>query len=259
MSGNLLVVDWDFFFPNPFDGGEYKTRDVMLYDWQHSESRLYIETLWPIRAAGFVRNGLPLPRCEGYQDFWSRFEIFLPATLLVADSNVWAGSELVESWDEMPWDSVWLYDAHHDCGYKHSSLEKVRENGRIECENWMAVHHERGSDLHVRYPQWKVHAFTAEPQPWFPVDRSFDDGTPPPVNFDTVFLCRSGAWVPPWNDDQFAEFVAAFPGEHEVIGPDMTRRFDMADVDKQVAAYDQLLAMGTENLRILGEEKARGC
>lgn len=240
MSGNLLVVDWDFFFRNPFDGGDYRTDEVLLYDWQHSESPLYIETLWPIRASGFLRNGLPLPRCEGYEGFWKRFEIYLPTTLLVADSNVWAGTEEVERPDLEPWDSVWLYDAHHDCGYGHSSLAEVAANGRIECENWMVVHHNDGAQLHVRYPQWKVHAFTAEPKPWVPVDRAFDDGTPPPVNFDAVFLCRSGAWVPAWCDDQFAEFVAAFPGEHKVVGPDMSRTFDLADVQKLVDMQDML-------------------
>lgn len=40
-----------------------------------------------------------------------------------------------------------------------------------------------------------------------------DDGDPIAEEFDTVFVCRSGAWVPPWCDGQFEEFLDAAPFE----------------------------------------------
>ena len=63
------------------------------------------------------------------------------------------------------------------------------------------------TELHHRYPVWRTAAFELEPEPVVPVDRAFDDGTVPPVVFDAVFVCRSGAWVPPWHDQAFIDFV----------------------------------------------------
>lgn len=33
----------------------------------------------------------------------------------------------------------------------------------------------------------------------------------PRMEFDAVSICRSGAWVPAWCDEQFVEFVKSCP------------------------------------------------
>lgn len=230
VSHNLLVVDWDYFFPNPYDGGDYQTDQVLLYDWNHIESPFFVETLWGGRADGFLMHDLPLPRCSGYEHFWERFGIEPGTPLWVADSNALAG--LMEPNPYASWSSVWLFDAHHDCGYK-GTLEEFRASTRVSCEDWMIMHHDRGARLHVRYPTWKIHAFTCEPKPLVPVDRKIDPGFALGVDFDGVFLCRSGAWVPPWCDDQLTEFIDAYPaGEVKNIDanyPDLVREFSEAE------------------------------
>jgi hypothetical protein len=235
---SLLVVDWDYFFPNPFDGGDQDDPNAPLYDWSHAESRFYIEMVWPGRAASFLINEVPLPMCQGWETFWDRFSFAEGAPLYIADSNAFAGTipaglgyaEAPSEVADWPWGSVWLYDAHHDCGYK-TSPEEVRERGTISCEDWMLVHHDAGSALHLRYPPWRTRF---ERAPAIPIERRTDDGTAPPVVFDAVFLCRSGAWVPPWCDQQFDEFAARYPGgEASLVGPIMTRTFD-----RELAEHD---------------------
>jgi len=86
----LLVVDFDFFFPNPLDAGASDTQSLRLYDWGHAETRIHREVIWPVRAAAFTQQGLPLPRCAATDGFWDRFTLDTD-TLLVADSNAYAG------------------------------------------------------------------------------------------------------------------------------------------------------------------------
>src|SRR5207248_797805 len=66
----LLVVDFDFFFPNPLDAGAADTRSLRLYDWGHAETVIHREVIWPVRAAAFAAEGLRLPRCQPTTGFW---------------------------------------------------------------------------------------------------------------------------------------------------------------------------------------------
>jgi hypothetical protein len=252
---NLLVVDWDYFFPNPWDGGNLDVNDeaMPLYDWAHRESPFHTGPVWSGRGAAFLANDLPLPEVVGWQGFWDRFELHEEAPLLMAESNLWAGTipaglgyagSAVEV-AEWPWESVWLYDAHHDSGYNGITLDAWREKATITCEDWMLVHGDAGSALHVRYPTWKVRAFEVEKATAVPVDRQFDDGTAPPVVFDCVFLCRSGAWVPPWCDHLFEDFAASYPGGGDVslAGPLPRRRQYRESMESEAAMMRRLRAM----------------
>lgn len=250
---NLLVIDWDYFFPQPLDGGDY-TRDLAgLYDWSHAESPFMIDAIWPLRAAGFIERGLPLPRCEGYKGFWDRFTIARGTRLMYADSNSYA--TLLRPSQDGRWDSVWLFDAHHDCGYR-GTLDQWRRTETVSCEDWMVTHAELGSALHVRYPPWKTRAMAVEPEPLVPVDRCMDDGAPIPVTFDAVFLCRSGAWVPPWCDDQFVDMIESYGFWAVNIDEQydqMQREFDhpaaeamATQVRKSIMEWENILAATSE-------------
>lgn len=246
MDQHLLVVDWDSFFPNPLDGGEYVGRkDNLLYDWTKAEAPIYIDMLWTTRASGFIREGLELPRASGYHGFWDRFDYADQenTTLWVADSNRHAG-HMTPDTDFPFYDSVWLFDAHHDCGYKVRSMKEFEESPTFDCEDWMLCHARNGAELHVRYPQWKKYAFDGETEPAVEVDRQFDNGEKPPVAFTDVYLCRSGAWVPSWCDDQFKEFIESWPydwDEYPNTDPtELFRNFNRAEVETIVAAENEL-------------------
>jgi hypothetical protein len=234
VSGNLLVVDWDSFFPE-------LTQDPKmwgLYDWGHAETWLYKGPIWSSRAVGFLMNDLPLPGMnEDWKTFWDRFDIDA-GVLHYADSNVYAMADELWFPGEPP-DQVWLYDAHHDSGYGDRADKKP---GVVSCEDWMVAYGEAGSELHMRYPTWKTWAMELEPEPWVEVDRAFDDGQPNPVKFDSVFVCRSGAWTPPWCDLDFERFLYSAPVD-EIYELDECepRAWDTDAVQRELATTRELL------------------
>lgn len=233
LAGHLLVVDWDYFFPNPLESG-CKPRpgeDPILYDWGHSESMFMIDDIWGTRIEGFERNGLTVPDVDQrWRKFADRFSIDDDAVIKFAESNTFAGSRGYVGDD---FESVWLFDAHHDL-YQHTSVDDFLkkntspEGTQISCEDWMFWHKSCGSDLVWRFPDWheiwkEVHEdddldIAREVN----LDWKVDDWQPVDVEFTDVFICRSGAWVPPWCDDEFNEFIHSFGRDTEQVGPNMS-------------------------------------
>lgn len=212
---NLLVVDWDQFFPNPWGDPEYHGDDELLYDWGHRESPFFIDAIWSSRANGFLMNDVPLPALNGLQDtFWQRFTFAPDTQLFYGESNSQAVSmEITGNSRQRTFRQVWLYDAHHDSGYRGEDPLTMARAGRWTCEDWMVLYAAIGGWLHMRYPTWRAWALKGEPKPIVPVDRKVDDGQPNPVVFNRIFVCRSSAWVPPWAgmDEQFQAFIDAAP------------------------------------------------
>ncbi len=212
----LLVVDWDFFFPNPAYGAAIDA-DSILYVWDFREAPWFIDYCWPSRAAAFLEAGVPLPYCRDYENFWDRFVIRDDAPLLMGDSNANAGLLFPNSLldDDAPeaWGTVSLWDAHHDSGYK-GTYEQWEASDTVACDTWMLMHHKAGSRLEVVYPSWREKIDGVEKGPLIEVDRRIDDGTNPTTVYDAVYVCRSGAWVPSWCDHQFEEFISAVPALH---------------------------------------------
>ena len=246
---NVLVVDWDFFFPVTYPGDEPGSPDWQLWDWGHDETRhagLFLDFIWYSRAAGFIRAGRALPSMDGTQrDFWRRFRFTKHASLYVAESNALAADRRVLDGAT----SVWLYDAHHDSGYQgENSLGAVHQRRGYICEDWMLAYWARGAETHMRYPQHRVNAFEREPHPWLEhrgLDRKFDDGQPNPVLFSRVFLCRSGVWVPSWCDRDFEEFVETCPVRRKVGIPDgfpADRNFKIDEAHTMARLIDEQIA-----------------
>lgn len=212
----LLVVDFDYFFPNPLENGIATSDDWMLYDWGHNEDHPVemMDFLWKQRASAFFAAGRDLPRCEGWENFWDRFTARPEAPLFVSDSNADTGGFLPPTGHgeaTSAWAEIHLYDAHHDAGYQHTYTEYLT-SGTYNCEDWTYPHYQRGTKIHMRYPQWRSNFDALEPQPSIKLaSRRLDDGRQVDKQFDAVFLCRSGHWVPPWCDDQFFAFSGLYP------------------------------------------------
>lgn len=226
---NILSCDFDYFAVDRQGDPNISFREQCLYDWSHKETPMFIHMLWDLRAAGFMRAGLPLPVLSGEERFfWDQFKIKKGATLYYAESHSQAAHlEVTKGWK--PGGVVYNYDAHHDCGYSNDGVVRVMREGRIECGEWMVWYHLMGGELHVRYPQWKKWAFDDEPpmsvclssiaphkKGQEPVDRQFHYGEAPDITFDRVFVCRSGAWVPTWHDAAFFDFIERAPVAHKV-------------------------------------------
>lgn len=206
---NLLVVDWDYFFPTPEGDPAATIEQMFMYDWGHSEKGGMGDILWSIRAAQFDRAGWPRPRMNTeWHDFWDRFDIDEDATLYFANSNALAANDEVRHSLAPRTGAVWLYDAHHDSGYGSRTVEEIRDEGRVYCDDWMIGYQLFDqSELHVRYPRWKPWAMDVEMGPDIEVDRQVDDGAPNPLLFHAVFVCRSDSWVPSWCDEDFQDFI----------------------------------------------------
>jgi hypothetical protein len=121
---NLLSIDADFFFPEPHSGPE-----LLLYDWGHRESPLFINDLWEIRASGFLRHDLPLPGLsDEVEGFWDQFQFKKNAKFYVSESHAFAAtrdlSRRFHGKDKGP-HSVWSFDAHHDLGYKEDAIRTI--------------------------------------------------------------------------------------------------------------------------------------
>jgi hypothetical protein len=234
---NALVVDWDYFFPNPsLSKGGCERRDWLLFDWASGEADDGTDwlvgvgmgqELWQIRARSFLCYGFDLPMCAGWKGFWDRFTGLAGVPMRFADSNLFSAPEYFLPEDGGRWDRIDLYDAHHDSGYKHQ--------GHVHCGNWMLWHRKMGTrDLRVHYPAWRNAVDGAgEAPPVIKVDRSIDDGAPVDVRYQRVFVCRSGSWVPPWCDEDFDRFVDSYPGPwvaHSATDGLNLRLFDEAQV-----------------------------
>lgn len=250
MSRNLLVVDWDYFFPSPDPGDD----DWEFFDWAHKETGFFIEAVWPSRAHTFLVNDRSLPGLTtgpGWatpDGFWDRVGLLDGASLIAVESNVRA---LLAG---TGFDQVWLYDAHHDSGYTtdpdsaaEMALRGSDPAAMWQCGDWMVPLYAAGAELHVRYPTWRTQAMDIEPDPVVEVDRAFDDGTRPPVDFETAVVCRSGAWVPPWHDQAFIDFVDAAPVDtleipDDGIDPMTPRPFDLDQATAMAERTRELMA-----------------
>lgn len=243
---NLLSIDFDYFFPRPPEG---TAEAFQFYDWSHAETMLYIEAVWPMRAATFLNQGRPLPQVnDDWKTFWSRFDFAPHAKLFYGESHAkGAHPEVTERIDGQ----VWVYDAHHDCGYfatdSVAAAQRAKEwmAGRWRADDWLVYYGLRlgPSHLHVRYPTHRSAAFTEEPTPYFStLDRAFDDGAHNRVRFHRVYLCRSGAWVPPWSDTAFDALVAAFPAKGATVDlGTVKRKFTLADAQAYADWLNQAL------------------
>jgi hypothetical protein len=168
--------------------------------------------IWTSRAAALIASGKGLPGTTGEDlTFWDRFTFSPGAKLYVADSHARAWTPRVRNRVT----EVVNYDAHHDAGY-HGDKTGFLAYGAASCDDWVLAYTGDCIPVSVVYPRWRDWAMTAEPEPPVPVPRRVDDGTPDPVPFDRVFLCRSGAWVPPWADAAFYAFLAACPVKKKI-------------------------------------------
>lgn len=246
---HLLVIDFDFFFPNPMEGAPVEDGySPLMYDWGHREAPLFLSNMvWNTRAATFLRGGLPLPSMvppeAGWGAFWARFRIDLDAPLLVADSNMHAGELRSESGGAF--ESVDLYDAHHDSGYHRKSMQEWLDGGTYSCEDWMLCHQLAGTpDLTVHYPQWKASVMEHEVLPeGVEVAQVVDDGEPVDKTYSAVFVCRSGAWVPSWCDGEFAAFLTASGRTFEQVDTEeLDRGFDVAAARRDAEAMEAAFA-----------------
>jgi hypothetical protein len=194
-----LDIDWDFFF------------DDTEMDWGHAESPFFIHHIWDMRAMDFRLAG------ENIQDYAPQGAdnfLLLLKTLNLCPPAVYVGESHLYAWEtymSFTPDLLLHFDSHADMSPKHPEY--------LDCENWLYW-------LLKRKPKMK--ALWVIPNHSFPIHEGDNLGKLP--NFDCIqysafeeywkrsdseyktmlsYTCRSGAWTPPWADEQFDRFVNA--------------------------------------------------
>lgn len=218
----LLSIDWDYFFPIPASDPRG------LFDWGHREASFFIEDIWPFRAASFVRSGMALPGLSGDErTFWKGIKTTKDAPLFIAESHAFAvdpriTASFLEAEARNEKMEIWSYDAHHDLGYSDHAITDIL-NGTVDCGNWLLAYLLRFRvDIKIRYPRWHKHALDQDEIKEslsdlitrHHVDLSITKRERRPV-FDAIFICRSGAWTPPWLDRDFQTFTNGAPNMHQ--------------------------------------------
>ena len=206
---NVLSVDFDYWVPE----------DPML-DWGHQEKGIFLEMIWISRAASLIANDHDPKQISKIDEAPSPIDF---AGFLVDEKGYALGENFAVAESH---ESAYHYfeneknmhvihvDAHHDMGY---TLKKVN------CDNWLQHLIDEGKVKKVSmiYPKWRLQKnmhwdmdmpdeVKSRIEDWKAkgIDISVKFGLnelPANVILNKVFVCRSGCWVPPWLDDDFAD------------------------------------------------------
>jgi len=272
-----LSIDFDYFV---FEDSRW--------GWNHSETKTGIEFAWTARLAEHqlrggsvdLRLSMALVRSNPKpKAFWKTLENLSyrfdqVRSLVVADSHKWAYFAFDASTGPRP-ETIQLvhFDAHHDLLYSVPGLEASIAHEDPGCDNWQMMTLLRYPELAslVVFPAWKGMRDWNIMEKRFP-DMATDDGRedfnvsarvepvvwPDPMvgdvsgTVDRIFICRSGAWVPPWHDRAFQRFcqeasrISGRPVEtpfEEAVDPLATRRINYKAVNDKVLLEMTLLGL----------------
>lgn len=241
----LLSVDWDFFFP-----------DLFHYDWSFSECPLYINGLWHFRAGNHNLKTKEIaieavrPNEALLRGFWEKIidtHKCTPWKIVISESHL----DIVHLLKMYPDCDVLNFDSHHDLGYD----DKTKDI--IDCSNWAAYGLALGLINHyrLRYPPWRKEHAEDCPAEVKNLVKMAEYGLPKFVReIDIIFVCRSGAWTPPWSDDKWLEFIGGLRDINPIVWEqrivlreaDLAREFDakeaMRNADLFKMARDHVIA-----------------
>ncbi len=203
----ILSIDFDFF-----------VREKLEWDWGHRESPLFIETIWPIRASTMLAKGL---------DFAAEAGIIGKPSELISDleNQKWKFRKdfklsIAESHSSAYYSlkgkknlEIINIDAHHDISYGQTDS--------LSCGNWIYRLALEGSvkKVTIVYPEWRKEQNFDYPSDevlsdlrnlGVEVDIVYGIQSVEPKTVSEVFIARSGAWVPPWTDNEFMDFISTW-------------------------------------------------
>jgi hypothetical protein len=225
-SNIWLSVDWDYF-----------VREDEAWDFGHAETPDFRSHLWDIRVAQFLAVGRDLIEETSLEqaepsprDFWRRlqglgYDFRKVKTIVVGDSHQWAYDVFKRSvlaGPPLSQTRIVHFDAHHDLTYDIRRFEREACEERITCENWLLMTHLCQYRLRslIVYPPWKGLRDWEQsfPKKFSELREALKRYTEPCVwpdpliseaagEVELVYICRSGAWTPPWHDQAFIRFV----------------------------------------------------
>ena len=225
---SLLSVDFDFF-----------VQEDPMWDLGHIENEFFMDFMWKARPHLFGQM-----KAEGHEGFWDR----LRASFIFGDEAFVSESHLEAHNLIKPFKQVILIDAHHDCWEKADPLN-------ITCDSWaFYAAKEMKCDIIWVHPSWvdpqtmevpgsvrgKVRTMTLDA-----LLENFSE-----YKIDTVHICRSGCWIPPWLDQEFIDFVRGGFPEATTVGrfEPMKKRWTDTDI-KELEHLNATLGLAQNQAR----------
>jgi len=200
MERCLLSVDWDYFIDthNKNLGSRLENNKNIINLWykryfQLNESGKNIQNLFQLS--------------PDVNNFWSEiknhFEFTKDVQVYVSDSHALSYDIAEKNRSNM----VYLFDAHSDLGY--GGLSSL--NFEVNCANWLGklLKNKVINEADIIYSPYT----TEKPEYFKQICRSLNARFIALNDLDkreaisAVHICRSGAWTPPWFDEQFFNFI----------------------------------------------------
>jgi len=202
MKNCLLSIDWDYFIHSP------------LYSWGiYLENEKNLIDIWYKRYIQAKARGEDLQNAfwlsPELNTFWhkikKRFKFVQDIKVYVSDSHALSYKIAIAHSCK----TVFMFDSHADLGYGGlSSLEF-----EVNCSNWLGKllknqHIKAANIIYGPYAEETAEQFSS-------LNRIYNIKYPSlkdlnqTVTISALHICRSGAWTPPWMDDEFFNFINA--------------------------------------------------
>ncbi len=208
MGNSLLSIDWDYFISteNQEIISNLENERTIVDEWYKKYFQLKLQ-------GKNIQNSFRLS--SEVDSFWDRIkQIFI----FNKNTKVYVSDSHVLSYDiakKFQCTDIYLFDAHSDLGYGGSlSLD-------VNCANWLGF---LLKEQVVKSANIIYSPFTKEKPEFFKhYNRVFDikyleiQDLHNKVNTAVIHICRSGAWTPPWYDQNFVKFLNALGLEYQVI------------------------------------------
>lgn len=204
----FVSIDWDYCVPID-----------IINDWGHNESYMFIYLIWNMRKYMYQEDGkIKMTNLSEIEIPPFDIPLFKSKRMSVAESHSSAYDCFKSKISKNDHILLIHYDLHHDIWTPHSE--------HILAENWLfqlIKQTECKWSVNHIYPKWK-NEFGYSKDPFneekyvsllkkecnnlisWKIVESFETSK----IIDQLFLCRSGAWIPPSVDEQFRQYAYSY-------------------------------------------------
>lgn len=210
MKKCLLSVDWDYFV--------YTQKE----NWgSYIENNRNVINLWYKRYIQCRNRGKSIEKSfelsRNANIFWNKikrnFKFDKSLKVYISDSHV-LSYDIAKKYD---CNEVYLFDAHSDLGY--GGLSSL--NFEVNCANWLGklLKNNIINKANIIYSPYT----TEKPEYFKEIKNKYNvnfidiDDLEKDIYVPSLHICRSGAWTPPWFDEDFKEFIDELKVPYKIV------------------------------------------
>ncbi|MFU0784463.1 arginase [Clostridium sp.] len=209
MLKSLLSIDWDYFIPieQNWSGSYIENKENMMFIWY----KRYFDSM---KRGINIEKSIKVERdlnvflkiIRKYIKFKNNIKMY------VSDSHKYSYDIAKANKCE----NVINFDAHSDLGY--GGMESLKFE--VNCANWLG---KLFKDNIINRASIVYSPYTLEEESEFKeINSKFNikyikEDSLPNIEVDSIHLCRSGSWTPPWLDEKFNSLIALFNIPHKII------------------------------------------